>query len=155
MGSPSPGEEPEQTTQAASYPTASKVREKQRKQQAKEAGQELSVQKKVKTYDNHKDDCGDCLDGLGRDEGDHVGFEEQLATDSDSDSAGDLAPFSHPRWLVGSEAGRLAYLNVDEVQSFSDVYVMLAYQASLDAALRVALVLYLFEDAIPHIEVVA
>ena len=57
------------------YPTDGKVRRKQLEQEAKEKGTALAVRKKAKKNDQHYDDCGDSLVGLGKDTPEFTGFE--------------------------------------------------------------------------------
>ena len=52
------------TVQAEAYPTDSKEREKQRKKEAKERGEEIVVKKKHKPIENHFDDCGEDVSKL-------------------------------------------------------------------------------------------
>ena len=49
---------------ADAFPTSAKVREKERRAAAKEAGVDVTPKKKPKIIEDHYDDCGDCLESL-------------------------------------------------------------------------------------------
>jgi hypothetical protein len=58
------GGHPAEAVHAESYPTEAKEREKTRRKERQERGEEIVVKKRKKVVENHYDDCGDDLSSL-------------------------------------------------------------------------------------------
>ena len=71
---------------ASAFPTASKEKERDRRNQMKAAGLEIVVKKKKFVVEDHHDDCGDDLSSLGpEDQMLTVGLSDIYTLDSDEE----------------------------------------------------------------------
>ena len=91
------------------FPTDERVEWKKRRKENKEKG--IAVKKKVKVVEDHHDDCGTDVSGLGPEEPDEVHLAE---ADTDSDNSDEeLTSNMSVWWLKGSD------WNSDEITPFS------------------------------------
>ena len=90
------------------FPTDSAEKKRDAKRAAKAAGEDWVVNKRPKFIEDHKDDCGESLDGLGIGTEDcylhnSISSEDSSISDQDRSVAGESEPDSEPDPLTGLE----------------------------------------------------